>query len=105
MKTLSLVSALLLATAATAPALADFLRCGNALIQEGDTAGYVAEKCGQPSSKQTFTEPVYAHRENGTSYEIGTTSKDVWRYKRASGQFPALLTFEKGVLKKLEFEN
>ncbi len=38
----------------------------------------------------------YARRENGTTYEVGTTSKDVWRYKRSSGQFPAVLTFEKG---------
>jgi hypothetical protein len=35
---------------------------------------------------------------------VGTTSRDVWRYKRSSGSFPAVLTFEGGVLKKLEFE-
>lgn len=103
-KILTLVVALLLAAAATTPAIAETLRCGSSLIKEGDTAGYVAEKCGEPLSKQTYTEPVYAHRQNGTSYEIGTTSKDVWRYKRGSGQFPAVLTFEKGVLTKLEFE-
>jgi hypothetical protein len=97
------VCALLLAVAST-PALADTLRCGSSLIKEGDTAGYVAEKCGEPGSKQTFTEPVRAINGNGTSYEVGTTSKDVWRYKRSPGQFPAVLTFEKGVLKKLEFE-
>jgi hypothetical protein len=94
---------LLIATIAT-PALADTLRCNSSLIQEGDTAGSVAEKCGEPSSKETFTEPVYARRQNGTTYEVGTTSKEVWRYKRGPGKFPAVLTFEKGVLKKLEFE-
>ena len=87
-----------------APAFADTLRCGSSLIKEGDTQGYVQEKCGEPESKQTYTEPVYARRENGSSYEVGTTSKDVWRYKRSNGSFPAVLTFEKGVLKKLEFE-
>ena len=87
-----------------APAFADTLRCGSSLIKEGDTQGYVQEKCGEPLSKQTYTEPIFARRENGTSYEVGTTSKDVWRYKRDSGSFPAVLTFEKGVLKKLEFE-
>jgi hypothetical protein len=95
--------ALVAATAAPA-AFADTLRCGSSLIQEGDTQGHVQEKCGEPDSKQTYTEPVYARRENGTSYEVGTTSKDVWRYKRSSGAFPAVLTFEKGMLKKLEFE-
>ena len=98
------IIALTLLVAATAPAFADTLRCGSSLIKEGDTQGYVQEKCGQPESMQTYTEPVYARRENGTSYEVGTTSKDVWRYKRSSGSFPAVLTFEQGVLKKLEFE-
>jgi len=45
-----------------------------------------------------------ARRADGTAYEVGTTSKDVWRYQRSNGSFPAVLTFEKGVLKKLEFE-
>ncbi len=103
MKRILPVCSILIAVAAP-PALADALRCGNSLVQEGDTQGYVAEKCGEPSSKQTFTEPVYARRANGTAYEVGTTSKDVWRYKRGPGQFPAVLTFEEGVLKKLEFE-
>lgn len=90
--------------AASAPAFAETLRCGSSLIQEGDTQGYVQDKCGEPDSKQTYTEPVLARRENGTSYEVGTTSRDVWRYKRGNGSFPAVLTFEKGMLKKLEFE-
>ena len=86
------------------PACAETLRCGSSLIKEGDTQGYVHDKCGEPDSKQTYTEPIRAVRPNGTSYEVGTTSKDVWRYKRSSGSFPAVLTFEQGVLKKLEFE-
>jgi hypothetical protein len=87
-----------------APAWADTLRCGSSLIKEGDTQGYVQEKCGEPESKQTYTEPMYARRSDGTAYEVGTTSKDVWRYHRSNGSFPAVLTFERGVLKKLEFE-
>ena len=98
------IAALLLLVAAAGPVFADTLRCGSSLIKEGDTQGYVRDKCGDPESKQTYTEPVMARRTNGTSYEVGTTSKDVWRYKRSSGSFPAVLTFEKGVLTKLEFE-
>jgi hypothetical protein len=86
------------------PAWAETLRCGSSLIKEGDTQGYVEEKCGAPESKQTYTEPMYARRPDGTAYQTGTTSKDVWRYHRSSGAFPAVLTFEQGVLKKLEFE-
>ena len=98
-----LLSVIVLVVAA-GPAFADTLRCGNSIISEGATQGYVQDKCGVPESKQTYTEPVRAIRPNGTSYEVGTTSKDVWRYKRGSGSFPAVLTFEKGVLTKLEFE-
>ena len=85
-------------------AQAETLRCGSSLIQEGASAGYVLEKCGEPSSKETFTEPVLARRVNGTTFQTGTTTRDVWRYRRGQGQFPAVLTFEMGVLKKLEFE-
>ena len=100
MKLAVAIAALLIA----GPACAETLRCGSVLVREGDTQGYVQDKCGEPDSKQTFTEPVRALRPNGTSYEVGTTSKDVWRYRRGSGEFPAVLTFEKGVLTKLEFE-
>jgi hypothetical protein len=97
------VASLVIAVA-TAPAWAETLRCGSSLIKEGDTQGYVQDKCGEPDSKQTYTEPVLARRQDGSSYEVGTTSHDVWRYKRSNGSFPAVLTFEGGVLKKLEFE-
>ena len=98
------IAALTIAATTAVPAFADTLRCGSSLIKEGDTQGYVQDKCGEPESKQTYTEPVRALRPNGTNYEVGTTSKDVWRYQRGSGSFPAVLTFEKGVLTKLEFE-
>jgi hypothetical protein len=97
-------AAALAIAAAASPAWAQSLRCGSSLVREGDTQGYVLEKCGEPDSRQTYTEPVYARRPNGTTFQVGTASKDVWRYKRGSGSFPALLTFEQGLLKKLEFE-
>ncbi len=40
----------------------------------------------------------------GGSFLNGTASRDVWRYRRGAGKFPAVLTFEDGVLRKLEFE-
>jgi len=100
---IGVVAALAVVFAAPA-AWAETLRCGSSLIKEGDTQGYVQEKCGEPQSKQKYTEPVMARRPDGTAYQVGTTSKDVWRYQRSNGSFPAVLTFEQGVLKKLEFE-
>jgi hypothetical protein len=100
----SVIALLMLASAVTAPAFADTLRCRSSLIQPGATQGYVLEKCGAPASKDTYTEPVIARRVDGSTYQAGTKSQDIWRYNRGSGKFPAVLTFEMGVLKKLEFE-
>lgn len=90
--------------ALAAPLRADTLRCGSALVSTGDAAAYVREKCGPPDAKQTVTEPVMARRRNGYAYQVGTTTQEIWRYERGYGKFPAVLTFEGGVLKKLEFE-
>jgi hypothetical protein len=104
MKTRLLVSTLLLTLGFASAAHADTLRCGSKLIQVGANQGYVTEHCGVPESKETFSEPVYVRRIDGTTYQSGETSRDVWRYKRGHGKFPAVLTFEMGVLKKIEFE-
>ena len=92
-KILLIVAALI----ASSPAFSETLRCGSSLVQPGVTVGFVQEKCGPPKSRETFSEPVMARRANGTAYEVGTTSKEVWRYQRGNGSFPALLTFEGGV--------
>ncbi len=94
------LASLLLATSAHA----DTLRCGSSLISEGDAEAYVRQKCGEPDSKREVTEPVMARRPDGFAYQTGTTTQEIWRYKRAPGKFPAVLTFDGGVLKKLEFE-
>jgi len=98
------LTAFLIATCICLPAAADTMRCGSSLISEGATQGEVLQKCGEPDSRAQISEPIYATRPNGTTYVVGTTSQEVWRYQRRSGQFPANLTFEGGVLKKLEFE-
>ena len=86
------------------PAAADTMRCGSSLIAEGATQGEVLQKCGEPDSRAEISEPIRARRQNGSTYIVGTTTQQIWRYQRRSGQFPANLTFESGVLKKLEFE-
>jgi hypothetical protein len=93
----------LIATAATA-VRADTLRCGSKLVEPGESATAVLAQCGAPTSKKVITEPVRARTPAGGSRVIGTTEKEIWRYERGSRKFPAILTFEEGVLKKLEFE-
>jgi hypothetical protein len=90
--------------ALSATAHADTLRCGSSLISTGAAQAYVVEKCGAPDSKMEVAEPVMARRPDGFAYQVGTTTQQVWRYRRSPGKFPAVLTFEGGVLKKLEFE-
>jgi hypothetical protein len=89
---------------ASAPVRADTLRCGSSLISPGAVQGYVQEKCGAPESATEVSEPIIARGLNGTTYVAGTATKQVWRYSRRPGEFPAVLTFEGGVLKTLEFE-
>ncbi|HVY80292.1 MAG TPA: DUF2845 domain-containing protein [Steroidobacteraceae bacterium] len=101
-KTLSLLTlaALTLATGARA----DTLRCGKYLIAEGAMQTEVREKCGPPDETLNVSEPTYARNAYGYMFQTGTITKTIWRYKRAPGKFPAVLTFEGGELKKLEFE-
>jgi len=101
---LSLVALAMVTTLFAAPSRAETLRCGNVLIQPGDNASYVRAQCGEPSAREQITEPVFARRRNGTTYQVGTTTREIWRYERRHGQFPALLTFEGGELKKLEYD-
>jgi len=92
------------ALALAATAHAETLRCKSSLISPGASQDYVLQKCGPPASKMDVNEPVMARRPNGTTYQVGTATKEIWRYDRSPGKFPAVMTFEEGVLKKLEFE-
>jgi Protein of unknown function (DUF2845) len=87
------------------PAQAQILRCGSALIQVGMKADEVLTKCGAPSDKTTITEPVYARNPNGATFQTGVATKELWRYDRGSGQFPAVLTIVDGAVDSIEFEH
>jgi hypothetical protein len=90
---------------AVAPtAQAESLRCGNELVQPGATATEVLALCGEPASKQTISEPIRARNAGGGTRVVGTAEYEIWRYDRGSRRFPAILRFEGGVLKRLEFE-
>ena len=103
MRALSCASVAALVAIYAAPAAAvDVLRCGNSLVRAGMTAGEVTAKCGEPSAKEVIPVPVQVRRPNGTVQVVGTTYTELWTYDRASGQFPAQLTFEEGSLKRIE---
>jgi hypothetical protein len=104
MKARALIGLVAIAAAAALPAHADTLRCGNSLIAEGLMMSEVMQKCGEPDSRTQVSEPIRARYPNGNSYVVGTTTQEIWHYQRRSGQFPADLTFEGGVLKRIDFQ-
>jgi len=86
------------------PALADTLRCGSVLIEVGSDASYVLAKCGEPTSKTTIVEPIWARGVYGGTYQVGTSETQIWRYDRGPRQFPAVMKIADGVVQSLEFE-
>jgi hypothetical protein len=86
------------------PAHADTLRCGSALVTEGDSSGHVLEKCGQPTSKTTVDEPIWSLGANGNTYQSGTTQSELWRYSFGPAKFPAVVKITAGVVKSITFE-
>lgn len=107
MRTSVPVSILFLCVAAGGADLAraDTLRCGSRLVAPGETATEVLAKCGKPTSVTVIKEPIRARNAQGGGTRIvGETHVEIWRYERGSREFPAILKFEEGVLKVLEFE-
>jgi hypothetical protein len=88
--------------AATQAALSETLRCGSVLIQPGDDAWYVLEKCGEPTARTALITPVLANSVN--VYQSAFARSDRWLYHRNPGQFPAVLSIgEDGRVRSIEF--
>jgi hypothetical protein len=90
------------AAAPSAPAAADVLRCSGGLIDVGMVAPQVVAKCGQPRDKDVEDVPIRVRSTTGALATVGTTRVERWTYDRGYGQFPALLIFEDGKLKRIE---
>ena len=77
------------------------MRCGNSLVYEGDSEYDVLYKCGEPLSKQTYDQPVIQY--NAQGYQIGAISSSItkWIYQQSPADFQYVLTFDQGVLKKI----
>jgi len=76
------------------PAAADYLRCGDALIEPGDDASFVLENCFGPSQPGA----------NVTAYQINLGQLQRWRVIRESGQFQAVVVLgADGRVETIEF--
>lgn len=73
-------------------AAADYLRCGDALIEPGDSATYVLENCFGPAQP-------------GTAYQVNLAQLQRWRIIREAGQFQAVVVIgADGRVEAIEFE-
>ncbi len=87
------------------PAAADTLRCGSVLIEPGDDAMYVLEKCVEPAARTPTTPPAWVSGVNSNLYQLGIAQLQRWRITRDWGQFRAVLTIgADGRVENIEFE-
>jgi len=74
------------------PSMANTMRCGNLLIETGDSKVKVLTRCGEPLLKEII------------SGSVGSSSPKIeeWTYDMGPGQFLRILTFKGSTLIKIE---
>ena len=101
----ALAAASLLLLGWSSSALADDnFRCGSKIVSAGLTKNEVLAMCGQPTERETEEVPVMVRNANGSMRQNGTTVVERWIYSRGNSQFPALLEFQEGKLKRIELK-
>ena len=103
MKSQLAVSGLIVCLLATAANAAGPLRCKGRLIDPGVPMAYVLEKCGLPRYRIIETGPVRSRSVTGFSWLSGLYVSEQWIYDRGFGRFPAVLTFDHGTLKRIDY--
>jgi hypothetical protein len=89
-----IVSLLLWAALAPRAARADeVLRCGQRLVSVGVTKAEVVDKCGEPRSRDDYTETGPRGRSRAVS---------LWTYVLGQKDFVRTLVFENGYLRRVE---
>ncbi|MEP7314249.1 MAG: DUF2845 domain-containing protein [Pseudomonadota bacterium] len=100
--------ALLLGLAGLAlPGKAHAFRCGNKLVVEGDTAGAVLAKCGQPTevTHKSIQRPPIIWR-NGRYLRVPggnlEVTVEIWTYNLGSNKLMQRLRLEDGEVRQIE---
>jgi len=88
-------------------ALADDLRCGSKLIEDGDSIEKVRTYCGEPteiSRREILRSPSYVR--GGRVYHLGTEAVavpvELWTYNFGPNKFMRRLKFVDGYLEEIE---
>ena len=79
------------------------LRCQGRIIDTGITMEQVLALCGQPDAKVVEAVPMRARVFTGFSRFTGISFAEQWEYSRGWGKFPAVLIFQDGVLRRIEY--
>jgi hypothetical protein len=88
-------------------ASANYFRCNENIIQTGDSKMEVIEKCGDPDDSEvvgTIEEGEIVNGKNGKNGKIRIIKQEVEKiyYNCGEGRKTKILTFEGGVLRKIE---
>lgn len=84
------------------PAFADTLRCGASLVEPGDDAAYVLERCGEPNQDPRLGS---ARGTYADLYPYVVLRADRWRYHRGRGKFPVVLVIgDDGRVQAIHYE-
>jgi hypothetical protein len=79
------------------------LRCGNKLIELGDSADTVRKICGEPGSVEYDSKTFRGGGSLGGICFHGTVPIERWTYQRGATRFTAILTLADGKLVRISF--
>ena len=79
------------------------LRCQGKIINPGDSTEEVLDLCGAPKRRIIEQTPVRVRTLSGFSRLIGVTATEFWVYDRGYGRFPAMLKFQDGKLRRIDY--
>lgn len=80
------------------------LRCGTRLVTMESSQTQILAACGEPAQKRVGVQRNYLRNKKGYITGEIQTETEVWIYERGPNQFRALLSFEGGKLKSMDFE-
>jgi Protein of unknown function (DUF2845) len=96
MKTLSILLLMLISCQIYA------MRCGTYLIETGNLAPIVKQRCGEPLSINRYESSGYTYNSYGYRVPAGVEVIEEWIYQRSPNDFMYVLSFSDGRLKKIE---
>ncbi len=79
------------------------LRCQGKFIDPGTTMAQVLALCGPPRSRVIEEAPIRSRILTGFTRFAGVAVTERWEYDRGWGKFPAVLTFQGGTLKRVDY--